>query len=124
MGGETASLVLVVLLGVFALGRYSSGPHDRHTETGYDRKVTLKTHAEATSTAKEEPDQGPSKHSSKYYSNNEALGNKPEASRVSSSSSNVDVVERSPRKSAVVAVGNSVDIDYGPQYETEEQSLR
>ena len=76
--------------------------HDRHTETGYDRKVTLKAHAEATSTAKEEPEPGPSKHSSKHYSNNEALGSEPEASSASSSSINVDVVQRAPRKSAVV----------------------
>ena len=107
------ALFVAGIVSVFTLGRFSAGgTEDRHVETGYRRNVPVRQQALAspddvlqlpTASALE----GDGAHAA-------VLGDVPLLPRT----------QRAPRQSAVLPRTNTAPVDYGPEYETEEQALR
>lgn len=108
-----AALLVAGIVAVFTLGRFSAGAgtEDRHVETGYRRNVPVRQQALAS------PDdvlQLPTASALKGDGAHAVLGDVPLLPRT----------QRAFRQSAVLPRINTAQVDYGPEYETEEQALR
>ena len=104
------ALFVAGIVAVFTLGRFSAGgTEDRHVETGYRRNVPVRQQALAS------PDD---------------VLQLPTASALEGDGAHAAVLgdvprtQRAPRQSAVLPRTNTAPVDYGPEYETEEQALR
>lgn len=120
-GSQTTSVVVVAgVLGVIALGTYSSGGSaDRHLETGFKRNVPQSKQQHAAPGADE------ADNSFFASSSSEAARQKKMPTALAEKGAPAPVAARAVRKSANDEAGqSSIKIDYGPEYTTAEETLK